>query len=114
MKAVKSIQINHSKLGIIDINTKIPNDINEYIGDVVDDYGCGLKFYHASVSIKEDGGFDIKNLSVIKPDSVNIGFMNNSKGIKNFISVVKNMHVDDSITVYPSAILSVIYEKTKN
>ena len=107
---VKQIEINHPNYGKIIISTSVPDNIEESIGDVVTYNSERLCLYYANVLKNEDGTFDIKGLRVIKPDSVNVGWMNNSKGNKNYIEVVKNMSMEDGdMTVYPNGILSVIY-----
>ena len=98
---VKKLKIDYSGLGTIEIHTEMPNEIKEIIGEVSGDYSKYPCFYHAN--------FDIQNLMVIKPDSVNVGWMKNSKGNKNFITVIKNMQVGDDITIYPKGVISVVY-----
>lgn len=106
---VKEIEIKHPTEGDITINTAIPDEINESIGEIENSFGKDPGFYHATVIKNKDGTFDIKNLKVIKPDSVNVGWFSNSKGNRNYINVIKNLHVGDDLTIYPSGIISVIY-----
>jgi len=107
----KQINIKHPKLGEIEIYSEIPNNILQRIGDVTFDYSKELLFYHADITKNNDGTFDIKNLSVIMPESINVGHMDNKKGCKNFITVITNRRISKDITVYPSSILSVIYNQ---
>ncbi len=106
---VKKLKIEHSELGLMEVNTEIPKEVKEIVGDVASDYSKYPCFYHADITKTQDGNFEIKNLMVIKPDGVNVGWMENSKGNKNFITVIKNMKVGDDITVYPKGVISVIY-----
>jgi len=112
MEDIKEININHPDYGVIEISTSIPNDINELIGDVVGDCDKLPHLYHANVVKNEEGNFDISQLKVIKPEGVNVGWMQNSKGSKNFITVIKNTHVGDDITIYPSGVISVKYNQS--
>lgn len=106
---VKQISIKHPEQGEIQIHTSIPKDIGETIGDVVSDYSKGCPFYHAKVVKNEDETFSIDNLKVIKPDSVRVGWMENSKGKKTFITVVKNIPLGDNVVIYPNGVISVGY-----
>jgi len=106
---VKKLKIDYSGLGTIEIYTEIPKEIKEVVGDVSSDYSKYPCFYHANITKTEEGNFDIQNLMVIKPDSVNVGWMENSKGTKNFINVIKNMQFGDDIVVYPRGVISVVY-----
>lgn len=106
---VKKIKIDYSGLGLIEVNTEIPKEIKEIVGDVTIDHTKQPCFYHANITKTQDGNFQINNLMVIKPESVNVGWMQNSKGNKNFITVIKNIKVDDNITVYPKGVISVVY-----
>lgn len=107
---VKQIEINHPSFGNIIINSVIPEEIMQKIGDVTGDYSKSPVFYYSSIIKNEDGTFCIKNLMVIKPESVNVGWMENSKGNKTFITVIVNRKAGDNIVIYPRSILSVIYE----
>jgi len=106
---VKKLKIDYSGLGTIEIHTEIPKEMKEAVGDISSDYSKYPCFYHANITKTEDGTFEIQNLMVIKPDTVNVGWMENSKGNKNFITVIKNMQVGDDITVYPKGVVSVVY-----
>jgi hypothetical protein len=106
---VNKIEINHSELGLIEINTSIPKDIKENVGDVLDPNSKYKCFFHAEVQKNEDGTFDIRKLKVITPESVNVGWMENSKGRGNYITVIKNIFAGDDITIYPNGVLSVTY-----
>jgi hypothetical protein len=106
---VKQISIKHTELGEIQIYSEIPNHIQQQIGDVVRDYSKGILFYHAEIEKNDDGTFKIMNLSVVRNECIIIGYMNNDKGVKNFITVVTNKKISDDFVVYPIAILSVIY-----
>ena len=108
---VKQIEIKHHKLGDIVINTSVSDDMNNSIGTIVRDFSKEPCFYHAHVYKNEDGSFDIQQLRLIKPDTVNIGSMKMSWGSKNYITVIKNMYTDnEDFTVYPSGVLSVVYK----
>ena len=111
---VKQIQIKHPSLGEIVVNSGIEKDIAEQIGDICSDYSNEPLYYCANISKNEDETFSLKNLHVIRPEGIHIGWMKNSKGEKNFITVVTNKKAADDITVYPSAVLSVIYEEQKD
>lgn len=106
---VKRIKINHPDHGEIEINASIRDDVSEMIGDTVNDYSKIPCFYYAKIVVNNDATFSISDLMVIKPASVNVGFMINSKGIKNYITVIKNIEAGDDITIYPSGIISVTY-----
>lgn len=105
---VKQINIKHPILGDIAIYSTIPDNIQQKIGDVVLDYSKTPLLYHSKIVPNDDNTFSIIDLMVIKPEAINIGHMNNSKGIKNFITVITNKIVCDDVCIYPSAIMSVI------
>lgn len=107
---IKKLTIAHNELGNIEINTEIPEHIQEQIGDTTEDYTNSPKFYHADISKLPDGTFDVRRLKVIKPDCVDTGWMNNSKGSKNFVTIIKNISISDKIQVYPKGIISVEYK----
>lgn len=107
---IKQININHQILGNIIIHTFVPKDIKELIGDVVGDYSRDPEFYYSEIIMNKDGAFFIKNLRVIRPENINVGWMDNSKGVKNFITVITDREAGDDILIYPPAIYSVIYE----
>jgi hypothetical protein len=106
---ISQIQIKHPSLGEIVINTSIPDFIQERIGDVVEDYSKGLQHYHAEVSTENKELFSIKNLCLISYEPINIGWMQNSKGNKNFITVITNKLVCENIDVYSAGVISVNY-----
>jgi hypothetical protein len=81
------------------------------IGDVVPDHSKTPHLYHADVVKNEDGTFCIEKLCLIKPDSVNVGWMTNNNLSKNYITVVKSITAGDDITIYPSGVISVNYIK---
>lgn len=111
MEKVKQITFKHPQLGIIEVNSTIPKEIMEQIGDVTDDYAKEPVFYYAAIS-KEDGGiFSVKRFGVIKPEGIVVGWMENQKGHKSFITVITNRDAGDNIQVYPAAIMSVVYEE---
>jgi len=104
---IKQINIKHPTHGDIVVNASVPEEINESIGDVTHDFDKTV-FYHATIK-ETSKGFELNRFRVIKAESVNIGWMENSKGSKNYITVIKNIDLDN-ITMYPSGIISVIYE----
>tara|TARA_R110000824_G_scaffold187984_3_gene369285 strand:+ start:1425 stop:1760 length:336 start_codon:yes stop_codon:yes gene_type:complete len=108
---IKIIQIKHHELGVIKISTSITKEIEESIGDTTFDYRTEPILYLADIEKLKDNTFSFVNFRVIIPKTVNIGYMNNSKGNKNFITVIKNISAGDAFTAYPSAILTVIYNK---
>jgi len=106
---VKQITIKHPELGEISINGSIEESIQDKIGDVTNDYSNELLFYHAEIQENNNQIFSIKNLNVIKPESINVGWMENKKGHKNFITIITNRKISEDINIYPLAVLSVIY-----
>lgn len=109
MKKVKQIKFNHPDLGVIAVNDSIPIEINETIGNVVEDYSKVIEYYHANIAPNNDGTFVITDLKLIAPFALNIGWFKNSKGNKNFITVISNRSVSSNIIAYPASIHSVIY-----
>lgn len=107
---INQIKIKHPNCGEILINTSIPDSIQERIGDVVRDYSEEVKYYHAKTITEDKEKFVIKDLCVITEEPINIGFMHNSKGIQNFITVITNRLIDKSIDIYPSAVMAVSYK----
>jgi len=107
---VKQIHIKHPALGEIIVNGLIEKEINEQIGDISDDFSKYPQYYHAKISKNEDGTFYIQNFGVIKPEGINVGFMDNSKGSKTFVTIITNRKAGDDIMIYPSAIMSVTYK----
>jgi len=105
---VNQIHIKHPILGEIIVNGAIDKEISEKIGDILEDYSKYPEYYYADITKNEDGTFYLQKFCVIKPESINVGWMDNSKGQKNFITVVTNRNISDDIMIYPSAILSVI------
>lgn len=106
---VNKIQIRHYKLGDIIINSEIEKNINEQIGNIVSDYSKYPKYFHAKIVENENGTFNISNINVITPETINVGMMYNSKGNKSFITVITNKNVSEDIIVYPLGIISVTY-----
>ncbi len=106
---VKTLKADFIGLGVIEVNTEIPNKISEYIGEVTRDYATEPCFYHATIKKTEEGNFSVKSLMVIKPIAVNVGWMENSKGNKNFITVIQNTTLIEKCTIYPNAVKSVVY-----
>lgn len=106
---INHIYIKHPNLGEIIIHGEISKEIEEQIGDVTNDYSKTPIYYHAQITKNENETFNIKDFRVIKPEGLNIGTMNNSKGNKTFITVITNKKAGNEITIYPSAVLSVEY-----
>lgn len=109
---VKQISIKHPELGDIEINSTIQKQVADKIGDVAEDYTRECLFYYSDINKNEDGTFDINKLMVIQPERLDVGWMNNSKGNKGFITVITNRVAGDDITIYPNAIMSVIYNES--
>lgn len=109
---VSQIHIKHPVLGEIVVNGTIKKKINEQIGDVTEDFSREPNYYYADITKNDDGTFFLERFGIIKPVSYNIGWMDNSKGIKNFIQVISNVKAGDDIMIYPSAVLSVTYTKS--
>lgn len=110
MKEVDNIYIHHKTFGDIVIHGHISKEVNEQIGNVVEDYIKRDIYYHCKITVNEDGTFNLRPIYVIKPESIIIGWMDNSKGNKNFITVMTNRKVSEQITIYPQSILSVTYK----
>jgi len=106
---INQIQIKHPILGEILINTSIYDFIHERIGDVIPDYSKELEYYHAEVKTEDKEKFTIKNLYRISPEAINVGFMQNKKGNKNFITVITNRKASEDLDIYSSSVLSVAY-----
>lgn len=106
---VKQIQINHPQLGQIVVNSSIEKEINELIGTVTDDYSKYPKYYHADIYKNEDGTFKIENLNIITPESINVGMMKTQGGCKSFVTLITNKKASADIVVYPSGVISVLY-----
>ena len=113
MKLV-SISIIHPTLGDITVNTSVPKDIQEKIGDVVPDYCRTTALYYGHIGTNGDGVFTLNGLMVIQPEQIDVGLMNNSKGNKTFITVMTNKPADIGFIhlIYPNAIKSVCYEES--
>lgn len=112
MKEVKSINISHPTKGNIVVfqsEAVIKGEFGAMIGDVVTDHSPIPYIYHAKITKNKDNYFNIIDLKVIKPDAVIVGFMDNSKGCQNYITVIKNIDVTESMMVFPSGVLSVTY-----
>lgn len=110
MKEVDNIYIHDEMLGCILIHGRILKEVNEQIGNVVEDYLKHDIYYHSKITANEDGTFNLGSIYAIKPESIIVGWMDNSKGNKNFITVITNRKVSEQITIYPQSILSVTYE----
>tara|TARA_R110000796_G_scaffold73774_3_gene165754 strand:- start:1655 stop:2002 length:348 start_codon:yes stop_codon:yes gene_type:complete len=111
---IETVQIKHHELGVIKIRKSIPKDIEETIGDITFDGLRNPIIYHADIEKLKDNCFSFVNFRVIIPETVNVGWMNNSKGNKNFITVIKNISAGDAFIAYPSSILTVIYTTNKH
>ena len=113
MKLV-SISIIHPTLGDITVNTSVPKDIQEKIGDVLLDFCRTTPFYCGRVGKNSDGMFSLNGLMVVQSEKIDVGWMNNSKGNKTFITVMTNKPADIGFIhlIYPNAIKSVCYEES--
>lgn len=106
---VNQIHIKHPILGEIIVNGSIEKKISEQIGDISEDYSKYPEYYYSEITKNEDGTFFLQKFGIIKPEGLNVGWMDNSKGQKNFITVVTNRKAGDDIMIYPSAVMSVVY-----
>ena len=79
---VDKIHIKHPFLGEIVVFGTIKKEINEQIGNTVSDSSKEPKYYCDEITKNEDGTFHLKNLEGIEPESLNVGYMDNSKGKK--------------------------------
>ena len=106
---VKQIQINHPQLGQIVINSSIDEKTNELIGTITHDYSKYPNYYHADIYKNADGTFKIENLNIIKPEPINTGIMKTKGGYKSFVTLITNKRASEDIVVYPSGVISVLY-----
>jgi hypothetical protein len=104
---IKKIEFKHPELGIIIVNSEIEKEVSEKIGDVIND-NSKFCYYHGKILKNEDGTFTIPKLLIIENEFIDVGMMNNSKGIKNYLNIITNKKCFDGIVIYPSAINSVI------
>ena len=109
MKEIKQITIKHPTEGEITVHTSLPEEISEMIGDVVSDFDDS-KFYYGYVRKLKDGSFVITELKLVAPESFNVGFMDNSKGCKNFITVLKTKNIGDEYVFFQNGVVSVEFE----
>lgn len=105
------LTIKHDTYGEITIHDKIPSEIMEMIGDVTSDFGKSTPFYYADIIKNEDATFTIKDLGIIKSESFNVGWMDNSKGSKNFVTLMVNRVSVGEFIAYPLGIISVNYNE---
>ena len=109
MKTIEKIIIEHSKLGQIEIHPSLPDKVNDLIGTITNDYSNDC-FYFADIVINENETITIKQLRVIKPETVTVGHMITGKGSsKSFITVYMNVMLDTEIVCYPKTIISIYY-----
>ena len=106
---VKQIEIKHPQLGQIVINSSVDEKINELIGTITHDYSKQPNYYYADIYKNTDGTFKIENLNIITPEPINVGMMKTKGGCKSFVTLITNKRVSDYIVVYPSGVISVLY-----
>lgn len=114
-KEIKQISIKHPVTGEIIIHSEVDEKYNDLIGKFGDGGGKnGLKYYNGNICENENGTFLITDLKVLKSESFNVGWHKTNGGSKNFIDIFTNKHVpEDSLVIYPNAVLSVIYQSMK-
>lgn len=110
-KKIQKIRIEHNDLGDIEIYNSLPKDKSKLIGTIADDYSK-FCFYYGDIYINNNETITIKNLKVIKTESVNIGWKEENGLGKNYINVFKNLRVNSEIVCYNKSIISVFYENT--
>ena len=107
---IRKIQIKHPDLGKIVVHGAIDKEMNDLIGTIIEDYSTEPKYYYSKIIInKDDRTFSLKNVGVITPESIGVGWKETSSGNQNFITVITNRKACDDIIVYPSAVLSAVY-----
>lgn len=108
-KKIQKIRIDHNDLGDIEIYNYLPEDENNLIGTIADDYSKFL-FYYADITLNENETITVRNLNVIKPEFVNTGLINKGGVCSNGVNIYKNLRVNSEIVCYTKSIISVFYE----
>lgn len=108
-KKINKIKINHLDLGDIEIHSSLPKKINDLIGAIASDYSK-FSFYFADIILNDNETVTLERLNVIKPESVDVGFIKTDYGSKNYINIYKNLIVSREIICYNSSIHSIYYE----
>lgn len=109
-QTLKEIQIKHPELGEIIIYSELAEGMNDQIGTITSDYSKYPCYYYANILKNADGTFTIKDLNVIKPEAINVGFMKTSSGGKGFITVITNRHIKGELVMYPSGVIYVKHD----
>jgi len=107
---IKSITVEHPQLGKITVNSEIPQEVNDLIGTITHDFSKDSGYYHGDIVANDNGTFHIRNLCVVKPESISVGFMKTGLGSKTFVTLFTNRNVSDDITFYPSGVCSATYK----
>jgi len=110
---IDKIKCIHPTLGEITVNREVPKSLEETIGDTVTDFCNSESYYHGEITKMQNGQFHINNLMVIKNEGVIVGPMRNAKGNKNYITVVKNLHVNTDTIICPTGVISYEYKEKK-
>lgn len=106
---VKEIHIKHPKHGEILVYGSVSKEMNDKIGTVID-YEDHCRYYHAHITVNDNETFTLTLLSAIEARAVNVGYKETDYGCTNNITVYMNIVLDKVITIYPSGVISVIYE----
>ena len=111
MKQLEKIIIQHSKLGQIEIHPSLPDKVNDLIGTITNDYSIDC-YYFADITVNENETITIKQLRVIRPEQVDVGYKKTSStSSQNYVTLYKNIMLDTEIICYPKSIISIYYQQ---
>lgn len=111
---IKQITINHPKLGVITVNSRVSREIMECVGTVVERFSKIKPFYSGTIWSNDDGSFGIRRLRVVETNSIGVGLIDRDGDYTHGVTMITNFEVDkDSpiITIYPSGVISLIKDE---
>jgi hypothetical protein len=107
---IDKLEIEVSELGRITIHSELSKERNDLIGTLTHQYAKSPVHYYADIIKNEDGTFLIKDLKVVKPESIDVGWHRKSGQYSSSVTIITNRDVGKDITVYPKGVISVIYK----
>ena len=108
---IKQVTFKHPNIGEITVNSKLPKKIRNKIGTVVSKKHKKF-FYAKKIKKLDNGNIVIKDLCSTIVRKFNIGIDCDSGNGTNFMKIICNHYIKETITLSPNNILILIEEES--